>query len=758
MGETHKTPSLASKAIFGMGAGLAALTPFEVLGQDAKDVVALDAIVLEGGAGYQGNTNTKATNGSRLPGAVKDIPQIVNVVPREVLEEQNVATLEQALRNVPGITVAIGEANGGPNGDRFRIRGFEAMGDAYRDGLRDFGVYTRDSFNYENVQVLKGPSSQSFGAGTTGGVINSGSKSAQLDDFVTVDASVGNGLARSTLDYNKQINETTALRITGMVNDQDIADRNGVKSDRWGVAASVGFGLGTNTSWQLDYFHQSNKRTPDYGVPMAAATADGKGVRVPITSLGVPRANYYGKDTDIDDSDADIITSRFSHGIDGWLTINNDTRIARYNRFLSVTPTICGSNDAGCDAVGRALFSGVGNPLLAYGGGSGPSYDQTSQGIQNVTTAIAKFDVGGLRNEAVFGLDISYQQDERQTYRYDGSKERQSVWFPNSSSASYKLVESTGNTKKSRSTNVGLFASDRLWLNEQWSVLGGLRWDYYDAVYNTQSRNLTTGVDSSTRTTADTSFVSPKASVIWEPNKDQSYYLSYAVAMNVPFGQSIATDTNAITSARTEWQPEKSQSFELGTKQNLLDGKLGVTGALFQITKGNAYNLNAANELVASGDKQRIRGVELGLSGKLTDQWSMNASYTYLDSEVLFSNTKETIGQYVPGVARHSASLWSSYTMAPNFGGRDDKLTLGGGVTYRDAMYIRSSQTAKLPESVSVDAMISYEVEDWQFSLNGYNLTDRVNYDSFFQGENANTARATPSSGRTAVLRVAKTF
>jgi catecholate siderophore receptor len=765
MSNASKVSSLATKLTIGATAGAAVLTPFEVLGQDAapkakSDTLQPIVVTATPDAGEETNTNNATTQMSRLPGEVKDIPQIVNVIPEKVLEQQNVQTLEQALRNVPGITVAIGEANGGPNGDRFRIRGFESIGDSYRDGLRDFGVYVRDSFNYEQVQVFKGPSSESFGAGTSGGAINTTSKEARLDDFVKVDASLGNGpLARATFDVNKKINDTTAIRVTGMGNKQDIVDRDDVKSDRWGGAVSLGFGLGTDTTWFLDYFHQTNDRTPDFGVPMATVSPTGSGVRKPITEFGVPRSNYYGKDSDRDKSHVDMLTSRLSKEATDWLTVKNDTRLARYDRYISVTPTICGSASTNptrtatqnCDAVGQSIYDG-GNPTLYFGGGSGPTYDQTNWGIQNVTTGIAKFETGQFRHEAVFGLDVSYQEDDRQGFKYVGSKPLQTVWNPNASSAGYSLIENPDNVKSSNSTNVALFGSDRMWLTDEVSVLGGVRWDYYKAHYDQISSSGQTISD------ANTSFFSPKASVIWEPTQNQTYYASYATAMNVPWGQYIGSDVNAITTAKADLDPETTESFELGAKLNFLDGMLGVTGAVFQVTKDNAYYLNANDVLTATGEKQRVRGIELGLTGKVTEQWEVMLAYAYMNSEILDSGTKADIGNQVAGVPHNSGSLWTTYNLTPHFDGLSGQFMIGGGLTYRDGVSIRSDETAEVPYSLSFDAVVSYETEKWRVGLNGYNLANRVNYDSFFQGENGNTGRAVPSAGRTFVLTVGTTF
>lgn len=745
--KSGSTLSSATTWVAGLAAGATLFTPFEVLGQSAdSEVLTLDKITIEGAGAGQINTNKAETKLSRMPGTVKETPQVINVVPEKILQEQNVTTLEQALRNVPGITASIGEGNGGPNGDRFRIRGFEALGDNYRDGLRDFGVYVRDSFNFEEVQVLKGPSSESFGAGSTGGVISTISKEAKLEDFVRTEASGGNGpLYRGTLDVNRQINETSAFRFNAMGNKQDILDRDTVKSDRWGVAGSLGLGIGTDTSWFLDYVHQSNNRTPDFGQPMVTRSATD--VRRPVAEFGVPRNYYYGKDSDIDKSNVDMLTSRFSTEANDWLTIKNDTRISRYDRYISVSPANC---DLAC---GIDFFAGN-DPILAYGAGGGTSYDQTAWGIQNVSTGIAEFNLGSLRNQAVFGIDIGYQNDKRDGLRYTSAKgPLPSIWNPNHDSSSYQLEKNPANIKESNSINVGLFASDRVWLTEQFSVTGGVRWDYFKSKYDLTSA---TGVAESK---ADTNFFSPKLSAQWEPTKDQTYYVAYSTAMNIPFGQSIASDTNPINSALSSLKPERTDSYEIGSKIDFLDGRVGVTGALFQVQKNNAFYVNADGNTVATGEKQRVRGVELGLTGQVTDNWDVMATYTYMTSKVLSASSAALIGNPVAGVPTNSATLWTTYNLAPHFDVlADTKLLVGGGLTYREGMNIRSDKLAAIPYSLSLDAMVSFEKDNWKVSLNGYNLSNRINYDTYFQGSSADSARAIPSSGRSFIVNVATTF
>ncbi len=300
------------------------------------DATTLQPIVLREG----GSTNAnKASLGiSRLPATVRETPKVINVVPQEIIEQQRATTLEQILKNVPGITLSTGEGRGGLNGDQFRIRGLTARGDIYTNGLKDFGAYKRDSFNTENVQVIKGPSGEAFGVGNVGGLVNQSTKKARLGTSTSVDQSIGSGKTyRTTVDSNIQINDTTALRINGMFQNGNTPDRDHVQDDRRGVAVDLGMGLGTDTEWHLNYSYLRRDGVPDYGIPMAAG-ADG--IYRPLTEYGVPgysSSTSYIRDTDKDVTNTHMISSLFRKELENGLTINNDTRVSIYNRDFSAT-------------------------------------------------------------------------------------------------------------------------------------------------------------------------------------------------------------------------------------------------------------------------------------------------------------------------------------------------------------------------------------------------------------------------------------
>ncbi|HEX2525428.1 MAG TPA: TonB-dependent siderophore receptor [Geminicoccus sp.] len=740
-------PSLHSAiATAGMTA-LALSTPGDVAAQeasagpaDAGDAVVLPPVSVEADA-QPANTLRSATGIGRLPGTVQDTPQTIQVITGEVMQQQAVTSLDQALRNVPGVTVSSGEGNGGLNGDQFRIRGFDAKGDVYLDGLRDFGVYVRDSFNYEQVDVLLGPSSETFGFGSTGGVVNTQSKTAHLGNAASIDGLLGTGpLYRVVGDVNQQINETTAVRVVGMYHDQDVADRDHVENDRWGIAGSLAFGLGTDLNWSLNYLHQHGDRTPDYGVP--SVVPPGSEIGRPVTEYGVSRDSFYGKKQDEEVSDVDMLTSRLAWQLTDSITLNNDTRLAYYTREFSTTPVVC---DADCSA---EFFAG-GNPTLGFSGGGNPAFNQQSWGFQNVTSGVFDFTLAGFRNQAVAGVDIFYQNDQRDGRSVDGEKTAPTIRNPGDFFGvdDYMLPVNPNNIKKSYGTDIGLFASDRFWFTDAFSVLAGVRWDDYSSTYKVFSN------DGYNKYEADNSFWSPKGSLIWEPTRDQTYYFSYATSSTVP-GQYATSAPNPINGQQPDLEPEENEIFELGGKISMLGGQLGLTGSVFRIEKDNAYYTDPTTELsTATGEKQRVQGFTLGASGLITEAWSASVAYAYLDTKIQSSTAAvSTVGNEVPNAPENAFTLWTTYDVLSHFPAVPGDLTVGGGVTYRDEMFTSSANTAQLPESFTLDAVVSYRYEHYRLALNGYNLTDELNYGQAFN------ARAVPDSGRTFLLSVGATF
>lgn len=710
----------------------------------APGEIALDTITVTGVG--TGNANNASMGISRLPETVRETPKTVNVVSQQIIQQQQATTLEQALKNVPGITLSTGEGNGGQTGDQFRIRGLSAKGDIYVDGLRDFGAYVRDTFDTESVQVIKGPSGEAFGIGSQGGVINQTSKRAKLSNFFTVEQGIGTGFtSRTQVDGNYKINDTTAVRVNGVYHHQDVADRDRVENRRGGFALDFATGIGTDTEFRLNYRFQRNNNVPEQGVPMLQGL---DGLFRPITEFGIPgvgRSRSYVRSTDRDQTNVHAVTSSVSHKVNDWLTITNDTRLTIFDRDWSST------NPAACvGACARALLSGR-NAALSYGAGGGMTYRQNGWAIQDVLTAKADFNLFGLRNKLIVGVDASHQDDERKLGVWTGRLNDQMIIAPR-----YAYPEAYAaygaNQRFANSSDVGVFASNRTWLTDEFSVQGAVRWDYFRSEYRNQPYTFG-GAAESYKT-------SPSIAAIWEPFKNTTIYASFSRSYR-PVGADIAVAVGGVATevpgTGNNLQPERSDVFEIGAKVDLLDGKLGLTAAVFNIDKKNSFTIDpASGEIVSgfsdNGQGRRVRGFELGASGKLTENWNVMAGYAYLDGKVT-RTTDGTAGNLAPSTPHNNFSLWTSYDLTTEVTKIPGVITVGGGLQYASSYWADTANTARIPETFSLDAMVSWKYENFRVAVNVYNLTDELNYASSF-----NAARAVPTSGRTVLLTMGATF
>ncbi|HEY4078869.1 MAG TPA: TonB-dependent receptor [Rhizomicrobium sp.] len=735
--------------------------------------------------------------------SVQDTPQSITVVTGEVMKQQGITTLGDALKNVPGITIAIGEG-GTLAGDQFKINGFDAKDDVYLDGLRDFAAYTRDSFDYEEVQVLKGPSGLMFGRGTVGGAINTVSKTPFLADRYVGHIEGGNGdHVRATADLNYQLSDTAAVRLNLMFTDTGVVDRDLTHSTRWGIAPSIALGLGTDTNFTLSWIHQQTAGRPDYGI-VVASPPDSKYAK-PASEFGVPRNNYMGLSADYDKNTADLVTAKISHVATDWLTIENDTRVAVYARSFRYTSTdacdntqatgFCNLHLFGIASPGAAAGSFDPTQTLASTGGSGP-YNQSSWGVQNILTANADFHVGGFHNITIVGIDASYQRADRTVFAYslppgpatlyplgDHTATRRNIgWSLYSpthqpipsyapilptptnlgSDAATNVVYSTGDA-----TDPALFATDRFWFTDELSLIAGLRVDQYRANYVSTTVGTVANPYPVTRLKTPSFLFDPRASLVYEPDQTQTYYLSWAKAAS-PIGTSVVgSPTPIASSAASALTPDKSENIEIGAKFSLFDGLLGISTAVFNETKSNALQTDPATGTISlqSSQKQRVQGFEGSVTGEVLPHFNMTAAYTYLNPVIVSDLTCSTATPPVctpnPAsthrqiffVPKHSFSVWGDYNASKFVKG----LSFGGGVIYQSKLfnnYTAPSAAAyplgrivEIPETVELDAVAAYELDKtWRAQVNVNNLTDRLNYSQSFGN------RATPAPGRTVIV------
>jgi catecholate siderophore receptor len=637
-----------------------------------------------------------------------DTPQSITVIPEQVLDERAMFTLRDALRTVPGISLAAGEA-GGRQGDNLTLRGFPAGNDIYIDGVRDLGQYSRDTFNLESVEVLKGPSSVLFGRGSTGGIINQVSKTPKLTPFYEISGTVGSGpQGRATLDFNQPFGDAAALRLNLMGFKGDTPGRDLVTSERWGVAPSFGIGLNGPTRLIVSYFYQGDDNLPDYGLPYLRGGP-----------AKVNTENFYGfPKRDYEHDDVHIGTIRLEHDFNENIRFRSTLRFALVDRgSLASIPAIVGT-------------PGPGDPLSTIQvSRTGIQRSQVDTSVLNTTEVVAKFDTWRFKHTLVAGFDASRENSDVRRYTFTGVPNTELV-NPNPDASLAAMGRVKNFDGSSGATSVGVYAVDEMAITEQWKIMGGLRYDLFDA----QFRNMFLGQKLSRTDEA----LSPRAALVFLPTKTQTYYFSYGTSFN-PSAEALVL---ALNNAGTE--PEKNETFELGAKWDLLDGALGIRTAFFRTYKNNARTTDPVLGVQVTDGKQRVQGAELEVVGRVRPGWNVWLSYAYLDSRVLDSmdiqNGAPVQGKRLANVPEHSASLWTTYDITPQW-------QVGGGAVFVDKRYANTDNLNVVPSYVRGDLTAAYRpIKPLELRYNVINVADERYFDAI------HPSHVIPGNARTFLL------
>ncbi|ATJ89487.1 membrane protein [Acetobacter senegalensis] len=696
------------------------------------------------------NINATVLDIGRMPTSVRDTPQVINVVPQEIIKQQRLYTLDQALANVPGITLSTGEGRGGLNGDQFRIRGQQARGDIYTDGLKDFGTYTRDIFDIENVEVIKGPAGEYFGAANLGGLINESLKKAHEGTSYNYDQAFGSAsMYRGQGDVNYQFNKDVALRINGMYNRAGVADRDYVYSNRYGASADLGVGLRSNTSWHLNWRWLHTDSMPDYGVGMIKMA---NGTYRPMTSEGLARNTTYARSEDRDNSDIHSLTSSLKSKISSWFTLSNNTRLTKYERnYAATTPAACST--AAC----VSQFMAGGNPALSYGAGGGAAYLSKGWGAENVLMGAARFTTWNMKHDLKFGVDVNYQDENRYVGTWYGRVNNQTIRNASHSANGAYLRFPKANMANSDQRDVGLFLSDHIQLTKELALFGSVRWDAFQSTFAGYQLSATPVP----RQKQNADRWSPSGSIMYTPLKNSSFYFAFSRSYK-PIGTDVSSQVTILPSDTpqngADFKPQRSDLFEFGNKTDFLHKRLGLGVAFFQINQNNSYYYDENGDVVTgfsdSGVGLRTRGVELNLTGKITKNWDIYGAYSWMDGKI--RNNATYRGKEAPGVSHNNFSVWTSYDLTDHlFRPETGHLKIAGGAQYASGYWANGdfSNTARIPYQFSLNGMISWEAQHYRISFNANNITNHLNYASSFS-----TSRAVPGPGRSFIGNVGLTF
>ena len=633
----------------------------------------------------EGYNPPNAVSATKTEAPLRDVPQTVNVVTAEVMRDQHATSMQDALKNVPGVSFSTGDGQR----DQVSIRGFTAIADQFVDGIRDDALYFRDLSNVDRVEVIKGPAAVLYGRGSSGGLINRVTKKPGID---VTDFALSYGMwadRRAEADVGRVFADgAAAFRITGAVEKAN-SYRSQQFLDRKAIAPSLELRVAPETTvlFQADYLE--DRRVTDFGIPAYHGRP-----------VDVPASRYYGaanaRDADYSQSRVFSGTATINHRFNENWSIRNATRYYHYSLDRNNTLT-------------SAVNEAAGTLTMNHG-----NVRREEHGWFNQTDLIQKATIFGTKHEILYGMEIGQQNKDQinNTKPVPGSFDLFNPVLP----ALPRLAPGNPTT-----SNLGIFdtlafyTQDMITFSEQWKALVGVRYDNFQQ----ETRNRIAGQRDLSR--SDSAW-SPRAGLVWQPSKTQSYYVSWSKSFQ-PSGEAFALAAN-----NADLAPETTNNTEVGAKYDWLNGKASTTISVFRLERSNIKVSSPNNVLIPIGE-QRTDGVEVSGAAELGSGWRMLAGYAYLDATITQSSAALQ-GKRATITPRHSGNLWVTKDLGHGFG-------VGLGANLVGARYADPANTVTLPGYVTADAMAWYRRGAFEAQLNVYNLFDK-GYIVSAHGSNAN--------------------
>ena len=683
---------------------------------------------------------------SKFTEPILNTPRAVTILTQEALQDKNATTLREALRSTAGVTLGSGEG-GNAFGDRFFIRGFDARNDVFVDGARDPGVSIRENFDAEQIEILRGPASSFAGRGTTGGALNIVTKQAQSETFYHLETEGGfnDTTKRGAADINKALSRVLDARLNGMIQYAGIAGRDYTTDNRWGVAGNLAFHPTADFTLSANFSHTYLWGLPDFGVPYNQVA------RLPATEVDVPRNTYYGIiNRDFTRSAQDVGTLDAAWKVNDHVTFENKFRGSHsLLDYLGTTP-----ENPSCTTPATAAYCSTPTHNSGYVQLNAQSRYEPVDVIVEQPQAILKFDTGPLAHAAVVGGEFSKESLSLDSYAGFTSELTTGPVVITSSGAPIvseynpvhylygsKAPALTGNPLKYNVDTYAGYVMDTADYHHILIVNGGVRFDDYNikASNNTTSQSANSGITSS------------NAGIVYKPIKIGSVYAAFATAA-VPVGDELdATSSTygglAPTQNSTQiYGPQKSKSYEVGTKWELFQSHLLATAALFQTDVTNARETAPAglpgytSGQIVPNAAYRVRGIDLELTGKITNKWSVLGGFVAMNPKVTKSIVPTNVGLDLANIAPVSFNLLSKYqaTRWLELGGQGiyasqikggSLLAANGNVAYPGA-----PNPTIIPDHWRFDVFAESRLKGpLSTKLTAQNLFNKAYYDSFYQ-------------------------
>ncbi len=617
---------------------------------------------------------------------MRDIPQSIQVIPQEVIRDQQLTRLDEVLRNVSGVTFG-GDVQS--RGEEFNIRGFDNV-PILRDGFRRYGSF--ESFpevaNLERVEVLKGPASILYGEIQPGGLINLVSKKPLAEPFYEVELQVGNrGFVRPRIDISELLTDDGRLRyrLNALYRTGDSFRGFDQEDERLFIAPVVSWNSDrTDLTVSLEF--TDDKRPADNGLPVV-------GDRV----VDVPRDRITNEPDDKIESQYLSVGYDLEHRFNDSWKLRNAFRYSSYNYDYNVLAYDLGDFDEETATLNRFFAS----------------QDGQDKNYALQTNLIGKFATGSIAHTLLFGVDLS--RNEERIVSAVGDTTPLNVFNPvyrQFPKPDEDTIPSFGGDEID-TDRLGIYLQDQISLLDNLKLLAGLRYDTVEQ----KTVNIPGFATSSGEQTQNYDALTPRVGIVYQPIEEVSLYASYSRSFNPNTETTISGDP---------FEPEEGEGYEVGVKAQLLEDKLFATLAYFDITKQNVVvtDPNFALASIATGEQQS-RGVELDVAGEVLPGWNIIAAYAYIDAEVTANELNPAIvGNKLFNVPKHSASLWTTYEIQS---GNLQGLGFGVGFNYVGEREGDLDNSFQVDSYFLTNAAIFYRRDNWRFALNFKNLFD-VNY------------------------------
>lgn len=638
--------------------------------------------------GYALDDGSTAT---KTPTPLVDVPQTINFITEDQLEDQSVRQLNDALRYIPGVSLETGEGHR----DEVFIRGQETTADFYIDGLRDDAQYYRSLYNIERVEVLKGANALIFGRGAGGGAINRVAKRAAPGVTFAKGEASGDTFGAFALlgDANLPMGESVALRLNATYEEFD-NDRDVYEGRFVGISPTLTAMVGPQTTLVASYSYDDDRRVTDRGIP---ALGTGPLAGYDETFFGDPDFNRSQARTH-------IARLRLEHEFGPGLTANATVQYGDYDKiYANIVPS---STDGTTvllggyqDAQQRSNWIGQANLVWDTELGGGIS-STLLIGIEAMRQESAN------QRSGISFLRAFYPDDPGQPLRPNETPLTETIFVP-----PFALGALTS-SRESELTTLSVYAQEQLALGEHVELIAGLRWDRFDLETTDLLRAIPGNrVDEK---------LSPRLGVIVKPVPDLSLYASYATSFLPQAGDQFLI----LSPGDSGLEPEKFANYELGAKW-AASNRLLLSAAVFRLERSNTKAPSPSDPtLTVLAGKSRVEGFEISAAGEIAPFWKANIGYTYLDGELLSTSAFGNAGQRLQQLPRHSISGWNRFDVS-------EQLGFGLGVIHQSEQFASFSNTVVLPAYWRVDAAAYYTVsERLTVQLNIENLLDEGYYAS----------------------------